>query len=118
MGIGAVGDLGLGVGGACGPELLARGAVEAKEFAFSTLTGLGDEDLLRPNDGRGVAWGGEGAGPSEVVGGTPFRGQLGFIANAVVVWATPGRPVCGLGDADRNEGKGGDRDKFHRGAEG
>src|SRR4051812_21299942 len=66
------------------PEDVAGLAVEAEEHAVLGVGEGGDgEDLVLPNNGRGVAEAGEFGFPKDVAGGAPVEGKVGFQAGAV-----------------------------------
>src|SRR5262249_6352015 len=104
VGIGVVGGLLLLVLGFLLPEELAVGPVKAQDGAAGALgDGLGEEDAVTPDDGRGVAGGGQRCLPADVLRGAPLQRHVLLGTDAVAVRAAPGGPVAGGGQAGTGE---------------
>ncbi len=95
----------LGDGGA--PFLLAGFLVVAKtdEF-FLRHDGRGDEDVVSPDDGDGGGDAWKVCCPLHTFLGAEFGWEAGFAAGAVLIGATPVRPVFGSGEGgEQSEGE-------------
>src|SRR5262249_33031889 len=74
-----------------------------------------EEDLVAPHDRRRTAAPRQGQFPGDVLRRTPLERQILFVADAVVLGATPVRPVaCRTG----RRGDGGQEDNDQQGAYG
>ena len=78
------------------PEELSAGAVEAEQHALALIFEAGgEEDAIAEDDGRGVAFAGDGGFPPDVFRGGPMGGDVGFAGSPVAAWAAPLGPVFG-----------------------
>src|SRR5262249_11999391 len=78
------------------PQFLAVGA-DAQQDDVVVSFFAGEEEAVAPDGGSGAARARQRQFPNDVLARGPLGGEVGFLANAVVLGAAPLRPVVGPG---------------------